>query len=158
MRAGQRGNQPGQLRPVSLDVGQELLLGSVGDVMPEGLGEKLVGSGEILLAVTEQHAGSCVEGRPSRLGHQRGLAQTSLARDEEHLAPLAPSNPLGGVGHGLHLGVASHNTSGGAHGKTTGQGHRGPLSVPRSGSQATSTVSTGSVKPFRVSSPRDRYS
>jgi hypothetical protein len=31
---GQRGNQPGQLRPVGLDVGQELFLGSVGDVMP----------------------------------------------------------------------------------------------------------------------------
>ena len=50
---GQHRNQPGQLRPVGLDVGQELLLGSVGDVVPQCLGEELVGSGEILLAVPE---------------------------------------------------------------------------------------------------------
>ena len=129
--AGQGRHQPGQFRPVFLDVGEELVLGSVGDVVPEGLGEELVGGGEVLLAVAEEHTGPGVEGGPGRLGHERGLAQTGLARDEQDLAPFAPGDTLGGVGHGLHLGLASDDTDGGAHGQTTGQWDGGCRCRPR---------------------------
>ena len=93
-----------------------------------------------------------------RLGHERGLAQTGLARDEEDLTPFATGHPLDGVGDGLDLGVASDDAHGGPHGQTTGRGIEVAVIGSPSGSQATSTVSTGSGKPFRVSSPRDRYS
>ena len=53
------------------------------------------------------------------------LAGMRLARDEEHLAPLAPSNPLGGVDQSVQSAVASHNTSRRANGQTTRQGQRG---------------------------------
>ena len=91
--AGQGGHQSGQFRPVGLDMGEELVLGGVGDVVAEGFGEELVGGGEVLLAVPEQHAGPVVEGGPGRLGHQGGLAQTGLARDEQDLAPFARRRP-----------------------------------------------------------------
>jgi hypothetical protein len=103
-------------------MGEELVLGSVGDVVAERFGEELVWGGEVLLAVAEQHASSGVEGSSGRLGHEGGLAQSGLARDEQHLAPFARGHALGGVGYRLHLGVASHHTHGGAwHGQTAGQ-------------------------------------
>ena len=79
--------------------GEELILGRVGDVVAEGFGEELIGGGEVLLAVAEQHAGPVVEGGPSRLGHQRGLARSGLARDEQDLASFATSDTLGRIGH-----------------------------------------------------------
>ena len=69
------------------------VFGGVGDVVAEGLGEELVGGGEVLLAVAEQHAGPVVERGPGRLGHQGGLAQTGLTRDEEDLAAVARRPP-----------------------------------------------------------------
>ena len=87
-----------------LDVGEELVLGSVGDVVAEGFGEELVGGGEVLLAVAEQHTGPGVERGPGRLGHEGGLAQTGLTRDEQHLAPFAARHTLDGVGDRSHLG------------------------------------------------------
>ena len=59
--AGQGRNQSGEFGPMFFDVGEELVLGSVRDVVPECFGEELVGSGEVLLAVTEQHTGPVVE-------------------------------------------------------------------------------------------------
>ena len=121
MRLARAGTSRDSSDPWASTWAQELVLGGVGDVVAEGLGEELVGGGEVLLAVAEQHTGPGVEGGPGRLGHERGLAQTGLARDEEHLAPLARGDALGGVGHGLHLGFASDHTHGGAHGQTAGQ-------------------------------------
>ena len=80
--AGQGRAPVGQLGSVGRDVGQQLVFGGMGDVVAERLGEELVGGGEVLFAVAEQHAGPVVESRPGRLGHQGGLAQTGLARDE----------------------------------------------------------------------------
>ena len=144
---------------MGLDVGQELLLGSVGDVVPEGLGEELVRGGEVLLAVPEQHTGPCVEGGSGRLGHERGLAQTGFARDEEHLAPFAPGHPLDGVGHGLALGVASDHTHWRAarpDDRTVGIEVR--YRFPEAAPKPPRRFRRDRADLFRVSSPRDRHS
>ena len=98
MRLARAGTSRDSSDPWASTWAQELVLGSVGDVVAERLGEELVGGGEVLLAVPEQHAGPGVEGGPGRLGHERGLAQTGLARDEQDLAAFARGDPLGGVG------------------------------------------------------------
>ena len=148
--AGQSRDQSGQFGPVFLDVGEELVLGSVGDVVAERLGEELVGGGEVLLAVAEQHASPAVEGGPRRFGHQGGLAQTGLARDQEHLAPFARRDALGGVGHRLQSRTPGPPPHTGAHSQTAGSGTAPRIAAPPRGSQSTSTVSTGSGRPFRV--------
>ena len=102
-------------------MGQELTLGGVGDVVAEGLGEQLVGGGQILLAVAEQHAGPGVEGRPCRLGHHGRLAQTCLARDEEDLTSPACPNLFHGIGDRRHLGISAHHADRRVHGQTTGE-------------------------------------
>ena len=89
--------------------------------MGKGLGEQLVGSGQILLAVAEQHAGPAVEGRPRRLGHHCRLAQARLARDEEDLASSARSNLFCRIGDRRHLGIPAHHTDRRVHGQTTGE-------------------------------------
>ena len=61
---------------------------------PEGFGEQLVRGGEVFLAVPEQHTGALVERDPGRLGEQRGLAETGLARHQEHLPALTRGDPL----------------------------------------------------------------
>ena len=142
-------------------MGEELVLGGVGDVVPERFGEELVGGGEVLLAVAEQHTRPGVESGPGRFGHQGGLAQAGLARDEHHLAPLARGHPLGGIGHRLHLGFASDHTHGGAHGQAGGSGTTVPasVSVPLRGAPTAPRRSRpGSESPFRVSSPSERHS
>src|ERR1700726_556202 len=78
----------------------------MGDEVVEGLGEQLVRGGEILLAMPEEHAGPVVKGSPSSLGHESGLTQTGLTRDEKYLAPLASRGSLASVGNRLHLRFA----------------------------------------------------
>ena len=119
--ADQGRDQPGQFRPVDFDVGKELVLGSVGDVVADGFGEELVGGGQVLLAVAEQNTGPTVEGDPCCIGHERGLAQTGLARDEHHLAPLPRGDALVGIGDRRHLGLASDHAHGGAQGEARGE-------------------------------------
>ena len=121
--ARQRRDQPGQLRTVRVDMGDELLFGGVGDVVAERLGEELVRRGEILFAMPEQHARPAVERSPGRLGDQRGLAQTGLTRDEEHLAALATGDALERVRHRRHLGFPADDTRRGTHAQTARQRH-----------------------------------
>jgi len=83
---------------VRLDVGDKFSLAGVGDVVTEGFGEELIGRGEVLLAVTEQHAGAAVERGAGRFGHQRGLAQTGLTRDQQNLSAFPLRHALGGIG------------------------------------------------------------
>ena len=83
---------------MGLDVGEELLLGGVGDVVAQGLGEELVGGGQVLLAVAEEDTGPVVVGVLGRLGDQGGLAQPGLPRDEHHLASRTSGDALVGVG------------------------------------------------------------
>ena len=67
--AGEVGDKLGQLGPVGLDMGQELVFGCVSDIVAECLGEELVGRGEVLLAVSKQHEGTVVEGQARRFRH-----------------------------------------------------------------------------------------
>ena len=128
-------------------MGAGAVFGGVGDVVPERLGEELVRGGEVLLAVAEQHAGPVVEGGPGRLGHQRGLAETGLARDEHDLASFAAGHALYGIGDRLHLGLPPDHAHPGrtARRPEAGSGRRRRLRP--SGSQSTSTVSTGRADP-----------
>ena len=107
-------------------VGDELLLGGVGDVVAERFGEELIRRGEVLFAMPEQHARPAVERGPGRLGDQRGLAQTGLTRDEEHLAAFAPGDTLERIQHRRHLGFPAHDTRRGAHRQTPRQRDDGP--------------------------------
>lgn len=68
--------------------------------------------------MTEEQTCPAIERGPGGLGHQCGLAQTGLARDQEDLAAFACGDALGGVGQGLHLGLSSDDTDGRAHGQT----------------------------------------
>ena len=104
------------------------VLGRVGDVVAERLGEELVRRGEVLLAVPEQHARPAVERGAGRLGDERGLAQPGLARDEHHLAALAARDALERVRHRRHLGLAADHAHRRAHGQTARQ--RRPQSSP----------------------------
>ena len=104
--------------PWSSTWAQELVFRGVGDVVAEGFGKELVGGGEVLLAVTEQHAGTAVEGGPGRVGHQRGLAQTRLARDEQYLAPFALGDALDGIAYRLAISAFTPDH---AHGGSNGQ-------------------------------------
>jgi hypothetical protein len=82
----------------------------MGDVVTEGLSEELIGVGEILLAVSEQHDCPSVEGGASRLGHEGGLAETGLSRDQENFASVALGDAFGCVGHRLHFRVTAHHS------------------------------------------------
>ena len=125
-RLAKRRDQPDQLRTVHVDMRDELVLGSVGDVVAERLGEELVRGGEILLAVPEQHTRARVERGPRRLGDQRGLAQTGLTRDQQHLASLAAGDALERVRHRRHLGLPADHTH------RWGARPTGPATAPRS--------------------------
>ena len=94
IRLARAGDQSGQLRAVDSDMVQELLLGGVGDEVVQSLGEELVGGGEVLLAVTEEHTSPIVEGGAGRFGHQRGLAQPGLPGDEDISSPRSARHPL----------------------------------------------------------------
>ena len=66
----------------------------MGDIVAERLGDQLVGGGEVLLAVPEQHEGPLVEGGAGGLRHQGGLAQARFAGDQEDFAPARRSRPV----------------------------------------------------------------
>lgn len=119
--ARQHWDQPGQFGPVRVDMGDELLLGSVGDVMPERLREELIRRREVFLTMPEQHARPSVERSPRCLGRQRGLAQTGLARDKEHFAPFAAGDALECIRHRRRLGFSTHHTRCGTHDQTIRQ-------------------------------------
>jgi hypothetical protein len=122
--AGEGRGEAGQFGSVVIGVGAELVLGRVGDVVTESLSEELIGGGEVLLTVTEQHAGAIVERVPSNLGDEGGLAQPGLAREEERLQPCSSGDTFEGVHDRGHLGAATDHPHGGAHGQTCGQWDR----------------------------------
>ena len=99
--------EPGQLGPVGGHVGGEHLLGGVGDVVVEGLGEGGVGHAELLVAAAEQHDGPLGVGPPGRLGGQGGLALPGLPGDQDHLAALVAGHPLVGLLHRHEVQVAA---------------------------------------------------
>ena len=103
-------------------MGKKVAFVGLGDVVAEGLGEELIGRGEVLLAVPEQHKGTVVERGSGRLGHQRGLTETRLARHEQHVAPLAPGDTLDGVGYRCRLRLAADHSYGWANGQTMSWG------------------------------------
>jgi len=107
--------------------------------------------------VTEQDAGAGVIGASSCLGHEGGLAEPSLAGHQEDLATVASVNALGGVGDECELGVSPDDAGGRSHRHAPGEGTV-PTAEPAKGSQSSSTVATGSERPFRASSPTGRYS
>ena len=109
-------------------MGEELILGGVGDVVPQSLSEELVGGGEVFFAVAEEHTGPVFEGGPGRLGHQRGLADTGLTRDQQDLAALACGDALGRIGDGLQLGFSSDDAD---RGRTTRRPGSGTVAVCR---------------------------
>ena len=133
----------------------ELVLGSMGDVVAEGLGEELVRGGQVLLAVAEQHAGALGEGRPGRLGHQGGLAQTRP--HPRRAAPRGPSpagTALGRIGDRRQLGLSARPRRRRARtARRPGKRHGRGVGSPPRGSHSTSTASTGSGRPFSASSP-----
>ena len=97
-----------------VDVRDELLLGGVGDVVAQRLGEELIGRRQVLFAMPEQHTPIAVERGPGRLGHERGLAEAGLTRDEDHL-PDAAADTLERIQDRRRLGFPAHDTCGGAH-------------------------------------------
>ena len=83
----------------------------------------------------EQHARPAVERGPGRLGDQRGLAQTGLTRDEQHLAAFAAGDALERVQHRRHLGLAADHTRRRAHAPDgPAAGRPAPASATPSGS------------------------
>ena len=116
------GNQSGQLGPVGLDMGQELVLGRMSDIVAECLGEELVGRGEVFLAVSEQHEAPIVECRPGRFRHQRGLPQPGFPGDQENFTSPSGRDPLDGVGDGCQIGLpADHLPQTGAYAQAVRQ-------------------------------------
>ena len=77
--AGKGRQQPSQFGAVRGDVRQELLLGGVRDEVPKRLDKELIWGRQVLLTMSEQHAGSAVEGGTGCLGHQGGLALAGFA-------------------------------------------------------------------------------
>ena len=129
-----------------LDEAAKLVLGGVGDVVAERLGEELVGGGQVLLAVPEQHAGPVVEGGTGRFGHQGGLAQAGLTRDEEDLPPFAGGHPLGASANVSSAPGRPRPRAGRAASRRRQRdGIRRPVAVE--GSQSTSTVAPGRAGP-----------
>ena len=108
--------------------------------------------------MAEQHARPAVERGPGRLGDQRGLAETCLTRDEHHLAASARGDALERVQQRRQLERSRPTTPavGRERARRPGNGTDGPVTAPPSGSHRTSTVSTGSGKPFRVIGPDAR--
>src|ERR1700733_13048626 len=80
------------------------------DVVAEGLAKEPIGSGEVLLAMTEQNTSSVFKGTPGRLGYERRLAETRLSRHKHDLAPLAAGHPLTGVCDRHQFGLSTHHT------------------------------------------------
>ena len=120
IRPARAGTSRDEFGPVGLDVGQELILGGVGDVVAERFGEQLVGSGEVLFAMAEQHAGPVVEGGSGRLGHQGASCP-----DPPRPRPAGPRGPppaatrLTASVIVCHLGLAADHSDCGAHGQAT---------------------------------------
>ena len=100
----------GQLGPVSGHVGEELILRGVGDVVPERLGEELVGSGQLLLAVAEEDHRPSLVCDPGCLGYEGGLAESGLTGDEHHFTSSAARHPLVGIGYRLGFSDTTDHT------------------------------------------------
>ena len=112
------------------DVGLELGGGGGGHVVAQGLGEGLVGQGQLLVAAPVEDPGAAGVGGPGHGGHQGGLARPRLPADQHPLAALHPG-PLQGGLQGLDLGVPAdqegprHRGQGGGQGQGGGSGGLG---------------------------------
>ena len=85
--AGECRHDAGELRPVRRDVHAQPLLRRVGHIVPERFGEELVGRGEVLLAVPEQHTRAVVEGGACGGGRDRRLPDPPRPRRESLHGP-----------------------------------------------------------------------
>ena len=79
------------------------------DEVPECLGEELIGRGEALFTVPEEHAGPAGQCGPAGLGNQCCLAQAGFAGDKHQLASLTRRHPLYRVRHQRHLDLPSNH-------------------------------------------------
>ncbi len=104
-----------------VDVRDELLLAGVDDEVAERLREQLIGRREVLFAMPEQHTRPAVERGPGRRRDQRGLAETGLTRDQEHLPDFALSDALVRIHHRRRLGLPAHHPRCGTHRQTPRQ-------------------------------------
>ena len=103
----------------------------MGDVVPQRLGEQLVGRGQFLLAVPEQHRGTGRERGAGDLSRQRGLAQTCLAGDQHNLSPTVTRHPLVGVRTERDLGRPADHTHIRSDSQASGQrGGLGGCAIP----------------------------
>ncbi len=103
------------------------------DVVTESLREELVRGGKVLLTVAEEHARPAIEGAPCGLGHQRGLTETGLPRNEDDPEPFSASGAFGGVSNQLELALAPHDPQRRPNYQPRRQGYRAPLPFPREG-------------------------
>ncbi len=82
-------------------------------------GEELVGTGQVLLAVTEQHTGPLVERRPCRCAREGRLAYSGLAGQENDLPAAVGRHPFVHVSEDAQLVVATDQANGGTSSKPT---------------------------------------
>ena len=113
------------------DMREETVLGRVGDVVVEGLGEELIGGGKVLFAVAEEDAGPAGKSGPRRLRHQGRLADAGLTGDQQDLAYPVAGDALGCVGNCLCLDFSSNESNCRPHGQTARE-RDGDLRIHRS--------------------------
>ena len=129
------------------DVGVETVLGRVRDVVVQGLGEELIGGGKVLFAVSEEDASPASQSGTRRLRHQRRLADAGLTEIKRTSRTWSPETRL------LASAIACVSTSRpttptvGRTARRPGSGTETLDSAAPTGSQSTSTVSTGSDGP-----------
>ena len=148
-----RRDQPDQLRPVRVHVRDELVLGGVGDVVAERFGEELIRGGEIFLAMPEQHT------RAARRTRSRAVSATNVVlpspASPETSNTSRPSPPATRLNASDIVAISASRPTTPTAGRTLKRPGNGTafVAAPPSGSQRTSTVSTGSGRPFNASWP-----
>ncbi len=73
----------------------------------EGLHERAVGNGQVLVAAAEQDAGTGVEGQTRRVRGERGLPHSGVPGDQDDLPTVSRGHPFEGVGQHVGLGLST---------------------------------------------------